>query len=120
MVTRLAQRFRLEISDWLDQEISSVSQSRLAREYLQNYPSGNRITSNRLEPRFPPVKRFVISELGQSECHSSTGLSQSQLLVLYRHLRNTDTWTYEDRHPFHGLPTIWKQKTEDEYKLFWW
>ena len=70
------------------------------------YPSGNRITSNRLGPWFPPIKRSVISELGQSECHSLTGLSQSQLLVLYRHLRIPDTWSYEDRHSFTGEESV--------------
>ena len=66
------------------------------------YPPGNRITSNRLSPRFPPVKRSIISKMGRSECHSLTGLSQSQLLIIYRHLRIPDTWAYEERYRFIG------------------
>ena len=58
-------------------------------EYLQiaYYPSSNRINRSSLGNRFPPKQRESLSDLGENECRSMTGLSLSQLYLLREHLR---------------------------------
>ena len=58
-------------------------------EYLQiaYYPSSNRIRSQLIGDRFPPIRCKQIDLLGSNESRNLTGLSVNQLVLLFRHLR---------------------------------
>ena len=52
--------------------------------------------------RIPPIVYSTINDLRHLESLNLIGLSQSQVMVLFIHLRSPDSWCHLDHHRFTG------------------